>query len=80
LAITDQQKWCTRGEGRARVVPEMEGCERNLKCGVKIVYLKGDFLHQGLSKCLPLKAQEQALHVVGMECNVIYLTDAIVSV
>jgi len=59
----------------------MEGFERNLKCGVKIVYLKGDFLHRGLSKCLPLKAQEQALlplRVVGSECNVIYLTDAIV--
>jgi hypothetical protein len=59
----------------------MEGCERNLKCGVKIVYLKGDFFHQGVFKCLPLKAQEQALlslHVVGTECNVIYLTDAIV--
>jgi hypothetical protein len=30
---------------RARVVPEVEGCERNLKCGVKIVYIKGDFIH-----------------------------------
>jgi hypothetical protein len=59
----------------------MEGWERNLKCGVKIVYPKGDFLHQGLSMYKPLKAQEQALlplHVVGTECNVIYFTDAIV--
>lgn len=63
------------------VVPEVEGCDRNLRCGVKIVYLKGNFLHQGLSKCLPVNPQQQALlplHVVGMECNVIYITDDIV--
>jgi len=59
----------------------VEGCERHLNCGVRIVSLKGDFLHQGLSKCLPLNAQEQALlplHVTGVECNVIYITDAVV--
>ena len=92
LAVFDKDKWCMKGDKRegpwlyqrwrrARVVPEVEGCERNLRCGVRIAYLKGDFLHQGLSKCLPLNAQEQALlplHVVGSECNCIYITDAVV--
>jgi len=66
---------------RARIVLEVEGCERNLRFGVKIVYFKGDFLHQSLSKCLPLKCSRAGIspsYVVGMECNVIYITDAIV--
>jgi hypothetical protein len=69
------ERWKKR---RARVVPEVEGYDRNMRC-VKIVYLEGDFLLQGLSKCLPLNAREQALRLfMLLECNVIYLTDVIV--